>query len=211
VSRPRRIIVNIRGPNASGKTTLARHFHQPNAADILPVWGAGENTLVPFTTKIVEGLQLPVRLLGQYDGKSKYEGCDKIKSVGAIQSAVRRMSTDPLGGHVVFEGFRVSKRYGPYAELRSTIVHENRPDVVWLWALSDISEALMYERAQARSPDRELNRPELAATWRQMRNTIAKARAAFPAEQVLLLDARLSPEELFGQLVARMGVLESVG
>lgn len=203
----KRVIANIRGPNASGKTTLARSFYggQPQ---VMLVMAEGSPEKVVCSQAPAEGLGLPVTLLGPYDPAAKYAGCDKVKSVEAIRQAVRDLAARPEPCHLIFEGFRVSKSWVPYADLRNEVVRQQEGRVRWLWALSDISEALMMERAQARSPERTLNRDELSAAWRQMRNTIAKARALYPAEEVMLLDARLPPERLRELLVARMAALE---
>lgn len=212
-----RIIVNIRGANAAGKTTLARQFHNKEREFEL---GTFAGVKVKATLKMVEGLSRAVLLLGTYD-ESKYSGCDKIKSKDAIQGAVwhAALESDPDGvvahAHVVFEGFYVSKSYGPYVELRKQIlrasaIHEG--DIRWLWAFIHAPEALIFERSEARrSPDsRPIDKKELGGVVRQMANSRRNAMEIFPKQEVLTLDPTRAPEALYEDLVQRMAELEAV-
>lgn len=193
-----RQIINIRGGNASGKTTQAWYFVEPESEDLLGSFPDKDGKLTPvrFYTKAVPGLELPVHVIGTYD-ESKYSGCDKIKSVDVVMGAVKHATLE-LPGRVLFEGFRVSKSWGPYAELRNQVVRA--APVGWLWAMMAITYELTCERAQGRSPDRELNLPELAGMCRQMNNTRIKAKAAFHGD-VLELPSAEPQDNLHARLV----------
>ena len=197
----RRLIINIRGANASGKTTLARKFIEHGRFDgttMLPMRIEGEPySEVHSSSYYFPGLSRSVRIIGPYD-ESKYSGCDKIKSIGVIKAAVR--SAGHFSDHILFEGFRVSKSYGPTAELRNELVRSHK-DLTWLWTLMDAPVELIYERAAARREDgKPIDKEELAGVVRQMNNTKAKVKAAFPGEY-LLLDPRCEPDFLFKRLL----------
>lgn len=207
-----RVIVNIRGANAAGKTTLARQFHDKDREFLL---GEFAGVKVKATLKMVEGLSRAVLLLGTYD-ESKYSGCDKIKSKDAIQGAVwhAALESDPDGvvahAHIMFEGFYVSKSYGPYVELRKKLIKAD-PGLTWLWAFIHAPEALIFERSEARrSPDsRPIDKKELGGVVRQMANSRRNAMEIFPKKEVLTLDPTRAPEVLYEDLVARMAELEA--
>lgn len=201
----RRLIVNIRGANAAGKTTLARQFHDPSTEGLL---GEFAGVKVRCTVKEVPGLELPVMLVGTYDD-SKYSGCDKIKSVEAIEGAIRAAAA---GGdhHVLFEGFYVSKSWARYAALRNELTRAD-PNLTWLWAFIHAPEALIFERSEARrSPDsRPIDKKELAGVVRQMANSRRNAMELYPKQEVLTLDPTRAPEVLYRDLVQRMAELEA--
>jgi hypothetical protein len=210
-----RVITNIRGANAAGKTTLARFFHDKEREFLL---GEFAGVKVRATLETIPGLSRDVLLLGTYD-ESKYSGCDKIKSKDAIQGALRYAAGSLLdfqrGGpaqlppHILFEGFYVSKSWGPYCELRKEILKAN-PGLRWLWAFLHAPETLIFERSEARrSPDsRPIDKKELGGVVRQMDNSRRNAMQIFPKEECLTLDPRRSPDELYAQLVGRIALLE---
>jgi hypothetical protein len=205
----RRLIVNVRGANASGKTTLVRQFLAAAARlERLQLrvdpegafpgrWTDGFRLELP-------GLALPVIVVGAYD-ESKYSGCDKIKSADDIETAIR--SAFSLGGHVLFEGFRVSKSYARFAALRNELCRAD-PGLTWLWVLLHAPKELIFERAQARREDgRLVDKKELAAVVSQMSSTRDKLRQAFPGD-VLTLDPAKDPTYLYLRLLGEMAARE---
>jgi hypothetical protein len=209
-----RLIVNIRGANASGKTTLARQFIA-HAEARLPI------DLGPMAGAPVSGclLTLPqlrrrVFLLGKYDD-SKYSGCDKIKVADAIAEAVRYLAIH-RDCHVLFEGFRVSKSYTRYAALRNELVKARpalSPDLEparWLWVFMHAPDEVIFARSEARREDasRPIDKKELAAVQRVVNNTRDKVRAAFPGEHLTLRPESWSPVMLYDRLIHEMELRE---
>ena len=144
-------------------------------------------------------------MLSKYDD-SKYSGCDKIKSVGLVHALVTH-AVAVLPGHVLFEGFRVSKSWGPYADLRNRLMRAE-PGMGWLWVLIHAPLELILERVVLRSADRVPNTPELKAMVSQLSNTRVKALTAFPGG-VLVLDPREPPDALYRRLVERLAAEEA--
>ncbi len=197
----RRLIINIRGANAAGKTTLARRFLQEPLVDTMI---APDGTKVGFQTCEVAGLKLPVNLLGRYD-ESKYSGMDTVKSAEACEWAVRE-ALRRGGAHVMFEGFRVSKSYARYAAMRNEIVRTSR--VRWLWVFLHAPTELIWERAQARREDGKLvDKKELEAVVRQMDKTRRTVDQLWPGE-MLTLDPTKPPEDIYLRLLAEIAVRE---
>lgn len=196
-----RLVVNIRGANASGKTTLARNFLK-DQLDLITTT-APDGTKVDYQVCRVPGLSRMVTLIGRYD-ESKYSGCDRIKSADAICWAVSQVTGSE--NHVLFEGFRVSKSYARFAALRNELVREH--DITWLWALLHAPKELIFERAAARREDGKLiDKKELTSVCGQMDGTRTKLRQAFHGD-VLTLDPRRSPRELYTRLVDEMTARE---
>lgn len=199
----RRLIVNIRGANAAGKTTLAREVLSrataTQALDLGPMKGAS----VSGTMMYLPGLKLPVFLLGRYDD-SKYSGCDKIKSADAIEEAVRYMTRSTPDCHIMFEGFRVSKSYTRYAALRNELVREF--GVTWLWVFLHLSHADVCARSEARreASSRPIDKKELQGVVNVMNNTRTKVRQAFPNDHLTLDPVALRPHDLADRLLAEM-------
>ena len=193
----RRQIVSLRGPNAVGKTTLMRQI----IGECVPLeLGVFDGTVVKGHYLTRPELELPILVIGTYDA-SKYSGCDRIKSKDAITQALGwAVTTRP--DHVFFEGFRVSKSWTPYAELRNRLVREHEVD--WLWAfLHPPSEQFIFDRSNARREDasRPLNEKELGSVVRVCANSRNKARALWPKD-VLTLDPTRTPEALAEQLLS---------
>jgi thymidylate kinase len=200
---PNRLIVNIRGANASGKTTLVRQFIAHSAAAGLEV-RLQDSTVVRGHLLSHPALTLPIAVLGLYDA-SKYSGCDKIKSADQIEEAVRSLAQSDglVDPHVIFEGFRVSKSFSRFAALRNELVKAD-PALTWLWALIHAPVGLIYERAAARREDGKLiDKKELAAVVKQMDGTRTKCRQAWPND-VLTLDPTQPPEAVYERFLDEM-------
>jgi hypothetical protein len=212
----KRVITSLRGANASGKTTVARFFHDKDREFAL---GTFAGVKVRATLKTIPGLERPVLLVGTYD-ESKYSGCDKIKSKDAIHGALwyAALEADPDGAvasaHILFEGFYVSKSWGPYCELRKQILKAaqyREPELRWLWAFIHAPLELILERSQARrsADSRPIDPKELAGVVNQMGNSRRNAMQIFPKEECLTLDPTEAPEALYAKLVAQMALLEA--
>lgn len=191
---PKRLIVNIRGANAAGKTTLMRHFlgdpfntHQLVAPD---------GTKVDIQTTDVFGLTLPVAIIGKYDA-SKYSGCDKIKSAEAIEWAIKECLRLFEDHHVMFEGFRVSKSYKRYAALRNELSAQGE---IFLWVFLHAPKELIFERAQARRDDgKEIDKKELTSVVNTIGSSRQKVMFNWPDEH-LTLDPLNTPLRVFERL-----------
>lgn len=203
MSGAKRLIVNIRGANAAGKTTLAANFHNPQEIREI-FWGEGGEVKSTYSVWRHPALELPVYLLGPY-GKTKYAGGDTIKSADAIEGMVRQLA-EAQSGHVVFEGFRVSKSYARFAALRNALVRET--GATWLWAFLHAPKDLIWERAQARREDGKLvDKKELEAVVRQMNKTRDTVRYIWPKD-VLTLDPTQEREVLVRRLIDEMAARE---
>lgn len=198
----KRVIVNIRGANAAGKTTLMRNFlGDPFNSHIFV---APDGTKVDFQSTDVFGLALPVVIIGKYD-TSKYSGCDKIKSAEAIEWAVEHALKTFPDHHVMFEGFRVSKSYKRYAALRNRLAAQGE---VFLWVFIHATKELIFERAQARREDgKEIDKKELESVVRQMNKTQGAVQFNWPGE-MLSLDPMNPPLVVFERLRDEMAARE---
>ena len=202
---PRRLIINIRGANASGKTTLMRHFVANMGASL--ELRSPDNTKVDFQfCHQPAELAMPLCVIGKYDD-SKYSGCDKIKSADAIEWAVRHAMTEFPGHHIMFEGFRVSKSYSRFAALRNELTQTGR--VRWIWAFLHASHDLICERSEARREDtsRLIDKEELGRVVKQMNKTRRTVQQLWPEDEVTL-DPLTSPDEVYQKLVKALQTFE---
>jgi len=204
-----RVIVNIRGANASGKTTLMRRvIGSAPYVDLGQFPDAqGKMGFVQGHQFSLEGFELPFLVIGRYDA-SKYSGCDKIKSADQIEGVLRWAIDGGFAGHVLFEGFRVSKSWARFAAVRNWCVSNHHAS--WVWAFLRAEPELIFERSAARreADARPIDKEELAAVCRVMASTWRKAKVAMPRD-CLDLDASQPTEVLYAQLLGRIKMLES--
>lgn len=201
----KRLIVNIRGANASGKTTLMRHFME-NVVNSLEL-RSPDNTRVDFQFAHAPGsLNMPLCIIGKYDA-SKYSGCDKIKSADAIEWAVKHAMEAYPAHHVMFEGFRVSKSYSRFAALRNELTRQY--DVRWVWAFLHASHDLICARSEARREDtsRPIDKVELGRVVKQMTKTKRTVEQLWH-EDAVTLDPNDSPDEVYHRLVVALQTME---
>lgn len=200
---PSRLVVNVRGCNASGKTTLARHFLANGGEETeLCQYEKAPGKLAPIvvTRCSVPDLSLPVYVLGKYDEK-KYSGCDAIKSMDAISEAVKKAAAE-LDGHLFFEGFYVSMSFERFAEICRWV--KSKTEASYVFACLAVSYPTILQRIKTRAPDREVNMKEIKAVVERMERSRKKARWIVTPSPVVELDGELSPEEVFSQLVTAM-------
>ena len=97
------MIVNIRGCNGSGKTTIVRRFLE--RLPIEPLGGVAGRPAGYRVDAMPWGLSLPVYVVGSYENTCG--GTDGIKTQEEIADRVRRAHN--AGGHVLVEGLLMSK------------------------------------------------------------------------------------------------------
>lgn len=200
----KRVVVNIRGANASGKSTLARLFHEPAGQFELGAWPDknGKQVAVSAYRTTVPGLELPVYLLGTYDHR-KYSGMDTIDSADVTEEVVNTAARY-LDGHVIFEGFRMSKTWGRFATLRNRVVRDAGVD--WVWWMLNASLELVIQRTEERrdAASTPTDRERLRLIVAEMNSYRIKAKALFHADTFTPDPGKLSPKELRDMLVAEM-------
>lgn len=191
----KRLILNIRGANAAGKTTLMRRFIGDPVGMI--EMKAPDGTKVHFQASSTPGLDLPCVVIGKYDD-SKYSGCDKIKSADAIEWAVNEALRVWPHHHVLFEGFRVSKSYSRFAALRNTL---SAAGETYLWAFLHATHDLICARSEGRREDtsRPIDRDELGRVVKQMSKTRNTVLQLWPDEAITLSPVD-TPDVVFTQL-----------
>lgn len=195
----KRLTLNIRGANAAGKTTLMRKFLDDplGVMDVVEL-KAPDGTKVHFQCTNVTELVHPVCVIGKYDD-SKYSGCDKIKSADAIEWAVKHALEKWPDHHVLFEGFRVSKSYSRFADLRNLLSGGGE---IYLWAFLHATHDLICERSEGRreANSRPIDREELGRVVRQMDKTRRTVLQLWPDEAITLHPTD-TPDVVFANLI----------
>lgn len=95
-------IVNIRGCNGSGKTTIVRRF-----LDRLPVQALGGKPGRPAGYQVdatAWGIQTPVYVIGSYENT-----CGGTDGINTQEEIVKRVTQAHAHGHVLVEGLLMSK------------------------------------------------------------------------------------------------------
>lgn len=95
-------IVNIRGCNGSGKTTIVRRF-----LDRLPVQALGGKPGRPAGYRVdatAWGIQTPVYVIGSYENT-----CGGTDGINTQEEIVKRVTQAYAHGHVLVEGLLMSK------------------------------------------------------------------------------------------------------
>ena len=95
-------IVNIRGCNGSGKTTIVRRF-----LDRLPVTALGGKPGRPAGYRVdatAWGIQTPVYVIGSYENT-----CGGTDGINTQEEIVKRVTQAYAHGHVLVEGLLMSK------------------------------------------------------------------------------------------------------
>lgn len=195
----KRLTLNIRGANAAGKTTLMRKFlANPTEPVEVIEKRAPDGTKVHFQLSSVTGLSRPVVIIGKYDD-SKYSGCDKIKSADAIEWAVQHALEAWPTHHVLFEGFRVSKSYSRFADLRNRLSGAGE---TYLWAFLHATHDLICERSEGRreANSRPIDREELGRVVKQMDKTRRTVLQLWPDEAITLHPSD-TPDTVYANLI----------
>jgi hypothetical protein len=101
------MVINIRGTNASGKSTIARQLLTDfTATKIFGVLGPKHPEAYTLS---VPGVRQPVFILGPYPHRGNTGGCDRIQPYDLILLLLDKYSPR---GHVFFEGSLISDNYG---------------------------------------------------------------------------------------------------
>lgn len=201
-----RLIVNIRGANGSGKTTLARGFLAHKVADVTPWAYESQNRprSWPVACCKVPKLRMPVYVLGSYVQVTG--GCDREKDMDAVEALARRAASELLDGHVLFEGFIVSKSGVRWIHFAQSTEKEQLGKFVWVFTRPSVEE--MERRIKSRNGGKPINLEALKNSARTVDLGRIKIKQAFERQQIIDLDTARSAPESFDELVSRLEVLE---
>jgi hypothetical protein len=109
--KPSIMVINIRGTNASGKSTIARQLLTDfTATKIFGVLGPKHPEAYTLS---VPGVRQPVFILGPYPHRGNTGGCDRVQPYDLILLLLDKYSPR---GHILFEGSLVSDNYGQIGE-----------------------------------------------------------------------------------------------
>ncbi|HEY7248689.1 MAG TPA: DUF5131 family protein [Xanthobacteraceae bacterium] len=101
----KKLVVNVRGTNGSGKSTVVRTLIRRYGAT--PLYGAlGRSNPEAYQFKIPTVAD-PVFVIGPYEGTTP--GCDRIENTDVLLDLIKKYQQI---GHVIFEGMVVSTYYG---------------------------------------------------------------------------------------------------
>ena len=211
---PRRLIINIRGPNGAGKTTLARAFlaHQEKQEPPLRYVSTGGHKGGPVKEKDwpvsrcrVPGLELPVYVMGRYDVQQG--GCDTDKDMDAIERVMHVASETFRDGHILFEGFVVSKSGGRWIEFAFTHQRANLGLFVWAFVRPSLKD--LVARIHGRNGGKPIKEELLKGTMRTVDLIRDRVKQSFPKGQIIDLDPALPSEGAFSKLVEHLAALET--
>lgn len=156
------MIVSLRGPNGSGKTTVARSLLHVGIRERRELYGVE----VAVTE---EG----VAVVGRYSA-AKCGGMDTVKSQAQGRGAV--LAASRFYSKVLFEGVIVSTIYGPWLELSQTIAEERGEGIGW--AFLDTPLVVCLARIQERNGGKPIKEDQVASKHRLMRRMMGKAATA---------------------------------
>jgi hypothetical protein len=194
------IILNVRGTNASGKTTLVRSLLQTPA----PV---GTFHTVPFGRGSHPAG--PTIVLGSYasrdGGWAKTGGMDKVRTQDEAEMSVRlaaqHLREECRGGIVAFEGLLISGLFQRWMDLDLAL---SRAGHQYVWAFMDTPLEVCYARVRSRSgkpydaPDAFSNIDSKHAAVRRVRDRVKEA-----GRRVLDVDYT-RPEESLAECLAEL-------
>lgn len=154
------MIVSLRGPNGSGKTTVAR--------SLLHVGGNGD--LVTFNGVPSHVTSEGVAIVGKY-GEARSGGMDTVKYQVQGRDAV--LAASRQYAKVLFEGVIVSTIYGPWLEVSRTIREERGEGIAW--AFLDTPLEVCLERIYERNGGKPIKEDQVEHKWRMIRRMRHKA------------------------------------
>lgn len=172
------MIVSLRGPNGSGKTTVARSLL---AAGVAERWK--HNGVDSVVTE--EG----VCVVGKY-GAARSGGMDTVKYQAQGREAVYRAAMEHE--HVLFEGVIVSTIYGPWLELSRRIAGDLGAGRGITWAFLDTPLEVCLERVYARNGGKPIKEEQVEHKWKMIQRMRGKADA--DGEHVVLIPHQTSVE-----------------
>lgn len=158
------MIINIRGTNGSGKTTIAE--------DLIKEYGPAKLTSIQKSGKQILATFLPsakLMLIGPYPGGCR--GCDRIKTQDEVCNAVEVAAR--YEHNVLFDGVLVSTLYSRYAALATKL--KNR---IYVWAYLDTPEDICIKRIYARNGGKPFKEQLIRDKIRSIESTRRKAIAA---------------------------------
>lgn len=174
------MIINLRGTNGSGKSTVARHFIEVSTAitrhrtpvDLVHYESGGKQRMVEgYACETSFG---PLVIVGPY--KTDCGGCDAIKTQDLVCTAVRNAAKlRPLGHterapHVLFEGVIVSTIFKRYLDLSRELGE-------MVWAYLDTPLDVCLARIQARNGGEPIKEKLVADKIKSIETTRYKAKA----------------------------------
>lgn len=181
-------IINIRGANGSGKTTVLRNLAQNYELDCEVILvGVADHKPIPVTfcnsSKIA--------IVGDYSKESNNcttSGCDRIKTQSAAKEVLDCLLRAPSVEVVLFEGIIVSTIYEPWklwAEKHGGMT----------WAFLDTPLDVCLERIQKRNGGKEIKEDLVAGKV----NTITRVREKAEADKlhVVTIDHKNANFELY--------------
>lgn len=158
----RRLIVNLRGANGSGKSTIARHFLEHHVTDYLPIdYRSAHNNREkrwPVTRVELSSLKLPVLVQGRYPHGKPTGGCDCEHDMDAIQHCIETSAAQHPDHHIFFEGFVVSKSGKRWMD----VARKFGDSYIWLFLMPPID--VLERRIKIRNGGKDIKLDRLQNT-----------------------------------------------
>jgi thymidylate kinase len=180
------MIINIRGTNGSGKSTIARDFLGDAIVELAPYQtpkGARKNVMGYHN----RGLDLIV--VGPY--RTACGGCDAIKTQDLVKESVRIAAKKAQ--HVLFEGFIVSGIYSGYRALSQELGGIT-------WAYLDTPIEVCFARIQERNGGKSIKEYKVVEKNKEIESTRLKAKR--DGEKVVTIPYESAIEAVRGMLSA---------
>lgn len=167
------MIINIRGTNGSGKTSLARKFIANDVEEIeLAKYerGRGKVKVIPGMLSNIRGKSFIV--VGDYTRPQG--GLDSIPTFKLQQQAIlNAIALKP--DHVIFEGILCSTVFGAWAPFMKDLKGKGlSPFIGYLDTPLDICIQRIYERQQMADRIRQINTQMVADKMRGINATVGK-------------------------------------
>jgi len=181
------MIINLRGPNAAGKTTIARDLMA--RAECRPV------RLKPGGRPIGYAGPAPWRLevLGSYENACG--GCDTIRTVQEVIDRTERAMH--RGANVLFEGILISTTFGAIGTWAQGLKF---PPVLFAFLDTPMEvclDRLEKRRAESGRATKPLNLENVKAKWHQNARLVSRFREA--GLKVTILDWQRPVDQLWGE------------
>jgi hypothetical protein len=184
-----RLIINLRGANGTGKSTLARLLLKHKSGEDLPF------DKFPVYRCEIEGVRRPIYVLGRYLEGVQTGGCDTITNMDTLEHYVEWCVNRYAGGHVFFEGVRISTSGTRWMEAAFDWEKQRLGSMLWAFILAPDKVARL--RTQERNGGKVPAPNHCGVT---VRNIYKRFQEVFP-EQIAEIDWRCTPQESYQSLL----------
>lgn len=162
------LVLNVRGPNGSGKTSAVRQFMSlRNPRQLLEQNRVGVKGQ-PLRDKVI-GYELDgnIRIVGSYE--MECGGCDSIQDQDVIKALVTSWAEE--GFDVIFEGLMVSTVWGTWTAVQETLEAKGHQ---WLWVFMNTPLAQCIANVYTRNGGKPIKENLVEDKWKITQRQIQK-------------------------------------